>query len=379
MNSDKVCPIARLLGLGESVRVQNPKLQKSTGRNPHWYVRPYVASSLPGEKAKQKRMCLGLCSEVSKRKAIAEKTRVMEKINRRSWVLASQIPFGEFIDLWLKNFVRVPGNLSSATQQKYESYVDSRIRPTFGELQMGEIDTRLVDGWLAGLAAEGLAYNTRKDLRGTLSGIFTKARKWGHWKEANPAADVTLGRYRESREKRKLTTEQLRAVLAAVPPEVAMMCKLALCTLRFSEVRGLQEKHLDFTAGIIQVRRRYYLGNVDECKTPRSRRDPPMGILAADLRALCKGNPERELFAGWTYSQASHDLRRAAESLGFYWPGFGFHQFRREAKTGVKLDPHQAMRLGGWSSNDTALLYTLSDQEEQAKAVTEFQKRVLVN
>lgn len=377
-------PITRILGLGDDVpRIQNPKLQKTTGQNPRWYIRPYVPLlTANGVEPKQQRIFLGVCAEVTKRHAIVLKNRAMEKINRHQWIVSSQISFGEFIDRWLKTYVRAKGNLSASTKQKYESHVESRIRPAFGALAMGEVTTERIDEWLTGTAAEGISYNTRNDLLKTLSGIFTRARKWGLWKETNPCADATVGRAREAREKRKLSMRQLHAILELLPRELAMICDLALLTLRISEVLGLQEKHLDFISRRILVCQRYYCGDIDVCKSAKSRRPVPMGLLADELKAMCTGDPERYLFADWTYNKGQAILRETAKKLGLYWEGFGFHQFRREAKTGIGaegLDPFQVMKLSGHAGADESLLYTLSDDDAQERAVRQFQEKVRVN
>jgi integrase len=374
---DKVSSIARLIGLGDDVRIQDPTIQKTASQHPRWYIRPWVERA-DGSKA-QDRFYLGRCDEISKRDATKAKRAIMDKINRRQLLIAVQVPFGEFIDEWLKAYVRVPGNLSSATVEKYESQIGYRIRPEFGRLCMGEITTQRIDGWLARLADEGLSYNSRKDMRNTLSGIFTRARKWGAWKEPNPVMDSTAGRARDKREKRKLTIDQLATLLGALPAPLDLICKLALLTLRISEVLALQEKHLDFSCNSILVRQRYYLEDIDVCKSTKGRRDVPMGDLAPELRALCTGNRERRLFDGWTYNRGAAILRETAKAQGIYWEGFGFHQFRREAKTALGaagLDPFQLMRLSGHAHADESLLYTLQDGVQQDRAVREFQAKV---
>jgi integrase len=375
---DKVSCIARLIGLGDDVRLQDPELQKTKGLRPKWYIRPWVEH--PDGTKTQDRFYFGRVDEVTKREAAQKKRLVMDKINRRQLLIGVQIKFGDFIDEWLKTYVRVPANLSSATVEKYESQISYRIRPEFGSLMMGEITTQRIDGWLARLADQGLSYNSRKDLRNTLSGIFTRARKWGAWKEPNPVMDSTAGRAREKREKRKLSIEQLAALLAALPEPLRLICKLALLTLRISEVLALEEKHLDFAAGLILVRQRYYLEDIDVCKSTKGKRDVPMGILADELRALCTGNRERRLFDGWTYNRGAAILREMAKAQGIYWEGFGFHQFRREAKTALGaagLDPFQLMRIAGHAHADESLLYTLNDGGQQDRAVREFQAKVM--
>jgi hypothetical protein len=71
-------------------------------------------------------------------------------------------------------------------------------------------------------------------------------------------------------------------------------------------------------------------------------------------------------------------LRPAAEKLGVYVPGFGFHAFRREAVTtlGQELGPLQAQRAAGHTRADMSLLYTLADAAAQKRAVEKLQDRM---
>ena len=46
---------------------------------------------------------------------------------------------------------------------------------------------------------------------------------------------------------------------------------------------GLQWKHIDLGREIIQVRQRFYRGDVDTVKSERSERNLPMGDLSPDL------------------------------------------------------------------------------------------------
>ncbi len=92
-----------------------------------------------------------------------------------------------------------------------------------------------------------------------MRGLLMQAAKWCYWQEKNPAMDVYVGRQRAVREKRKLTDEQTRELLAALPEDVRLICMMSLfCTLRTFEVPGLQWKHIDWTRGAVMVRRRFY-------------------------------------------------------------------------------------------------------------------------
>jgi integrase len=240
----------------------------------------------------------------------------------------------------------------------------------------------------------GLSWATKTDLRNIMSSIFTKAIEWGRWKDKNPIEAVHAGRKRSAREKRKLTEDQTRRMLSALPYELRVACCVSLfCTLRISEVLGLQEKHLAFDRGVIEVRQRFYRGDLDVLKNEAAMRDVPMGYLATDLKALCQNDPERFVFQiptapEWGKKQAicrddrdlnQHFLRPAAKALGFYWLGFGFHALRREAVTaiGSVLGIGQAMRMAGHSTADMSLMYTLNEQGAQDAAIRARQESII--
>lgn len=150
---------------------------------------------------------------------------------------------------------------------------------------------------------------------------------------------------------------------------------------------GLQEKHIDLTHGLIHVRQRFYRGDLDVTKGQKSERSVPMGNLAEKIRDLCIGDPERFVFSVGTKRGISRDdrdilqhfIRPTAKRLDIYWPGFGWHAFRREAVTAISatLGIGQAMAAAGHSSADMSLAYTLRDHAELDRAIRERQVRIL--
>lgn len=387
-----VLDIAKLVMNGGQVarpRHQSAKLEVSSGQHPFWFVRPYV-DVLEGGRIvrKKKRIPIAPVAEIGKREAQSRANKILETINRADYVVKQQLRLNDFLPLYRQSHM---GKLGVAAQEKYESLLKNHIVPAFGDSMLCEITTLRVQQWLDGIKR---SWNTRTDIRNVLSSIFTKAREWKHWTEENPIEPVSAGRRKLVREKRKLTDEQTRLLLAALRPDLRVMCCSCLFSaLRVSEALGLQEKHLDFTTGIIHIRQRYRRGNLDQTKTERSERDVPMGYLAEDLKGLCKGDPERFVFQietrpNWGRDTAicrddrdlnQHFLRPAAKALGFYWTGFGFHSLRREAITsaGSVIGIGQAMNLAGHSKVDMSLLYTLNDQSEMDRAVRAHQERIL--
>ena len=385
--------IALLLGIGNEMRTQNPNVQKTKGPNPRWYIRPYVDRLNPDgsmDRVKE-RVYLGSCAELTKRQAQAESSRAMSTLNDRKHVIQAQIPFGEFLDEYTKSFILKRDNLAVPTQGRYLSFIRNHVRPAFGDLMMAEVTTKRIDDWLATEAKANMAWSSRASLRNFMCGVFTQAGKWGYWREKNPAMDVFVGKQRAVREKRKLTDVQTRHLLEALPEDVRLICMVALfCTLRISEVLGLQWKHIDWERGVVMVRQRFYRGDLDEPKTRKAKRDVPLGQLVEHLRAIQPSEPGHDndfVFSVKTTRGICRDdrdinhyfLRKQAKTLGIYWVGFGFHAFRREAITAISASAGvgQAMNAAGHSKSDMNQEYTLVDLSAQERAVRAFQDRIL--
>jgi integrase len=378
--------------MGDSVpreRFQDPTLEQN--KNGSWYIRPWVdVITAHGLERRKKQIVLGPES-IGRRGALAAKRRVMETINRASYVIQSQIRFGDLLTEYAK---RHAAKQAFPTQNKYASLIKNHIRPAFAELQLSEVTGQLVQKWLD---SKNKSWSTKTDLRNLMSGIFERAIAWKYWQDANPIEHVSAGRKRLVREKKKLTDEQTQRLLAALPPQVRTMACVALfCTLRISEVLGLQEKHIDFEAGEISIAQRFHRGNLDSCKSQKSERRVPMGYLADELRMLCLGDQERFVFQFETKSGRpgprqktficrddrnllQHFLRPAAKAIGCHVPGFGWHSLRREAVMAfnASLGVTQAMRLAGHATTGMSAEYTLRDREAQDRAVRERQEKVM--
>ena len=137
-----------------------------------------------------------------------------------------------------------------------------------------------------------------------LGSLFTKGDDWGYWNGSrNPVARVRVGRKRLKREKRILSDEQLRALLAEMPLDIGLMVRTAVSTgMRVSEIIGLKWRAVDLEHGLVHVQERYYRGDTDEPKTDKSRRPLPLGYLTEDFRELrSQALAEREKFTGHEY------------------------------------------------------------------------------
>jgi integrase len=394
--------VSQILAFGDDVRLLNPKLQQTRGRTPRWFIRPLVERPAPDGSITRKLEYIYLEAD-SKKEALKERTRILERLNKRDVVLAAQLTFGELLDEYLRRHVNRDGVLSASTQNKYVGHIKNHIRPAFESMPLGVMTSARIEAWLDG-KREKLSYATRLDLKNILVGIFAKADDWGYWRDRkNPAASVNVGRPAVARPRRKLSIEETRQLLDRLPEDVRDICEVALfCTLRISEVLGLQERDVDTVAGTLRVERRWYRGDVDTPKSLKSRRMVALGHLAPRIAERLQGQPDRFLFAVRTHTTRrlksgevrtgyegrisrddrdinQHFLRPAAKALGIYYTGFGFHALRVEAITelGQSLSPYQIQRLAGHAGERMTQHYTLADVVEQTRAVKQFQEKVL--
>jgi integrase len=378
--------IARLLGTEEALpreRYQEPTLQQT--KRGVWFIRPWVDVIKGGKVTRAKKTIT--IGTMGKREAAARAREIMATINRADYVVTSQIRLEAFLEEYMELHVK---RLAVPSQEMYESLVRVHIKPAFGKLMLCEITPLLVQQWLN---TRPLSWAKRRNLRSIMSGIFEKAAEWGRWKETNPIEHVDAGRKKVVRQQRKFTDEEIRRVLAQLPEVPRLLaCTQLFTTLSISEALGLQEKHLDFEHGLICVRQRFWRGDLDATKTERRTRDVPMGYLAADLKRICLGDPERFVFqippptgrrpgknqrADWAWLQRY--LRPAAQAVGCYWKGFGWHSLRREAVTAANatMGVTAAMRLAGHTSVAMSGLYTLADLQAQDAFVRARQEAIM--
>lgn len=182
-----------------------------------------------------------------------------------------------------------------------------------------------------------------------------------------------------------LTPEQINTFCAAVrgdPVEIPAL--LGLCSLRCSEVLGLQWKHVDLDAGVIRVRgaavkdERGVVVRKDANKNTTSNRDVPilMPQLAAALQAAPPHKPEDPVV---TYSARGLLARVNTVCRHCSLPEVGMHGLRHSfASLAYHLNvPYKVtMQIAGWKDDATMRrIYTHVGQASvtaAASAMTEF-------
>jgi integrase len=366
---------------------QMPCVLRQEGPRPYWYIR-YRRKVLVGKdeiERKEVWHTLGDCDQITKRQAQRLREEIMGEVNREVYTVQSQILFRDFAELYMKQHTVT---LAPGGQKRDLSLIRNHLLPSFGTMRLCDIGTVEVQTFLNAKNTEGLSWWTRKAMQAVISSIFTKAEDWGYREGRNPARRVSLGRKKPKRERRILTDEQLRLLLAAVPESVKLMIETAVSTgMRISEILGLRWRCVDLKIGIIRVEERLYRGETGEPKSDRGRRILPLGILREPylLHRPANAKPEQYVFedSGEPLDDRSilrSVIRPAAKDLGFYFEGFGWHSFRRQNITVLQEEgatAFEAMAQAGHSRPSMTGEYTIVGFERREQAVRRLQERLL--
>ena len=356
-------------------KYQNGKLEirKDVAR-PYYFVRVTRPTIRAGGLRSKRRVAeaLGFVDQITKKRAMELRAKLLEEVNAHRMAAQSQMIFRDVATRFID--VRVP-QLGVAVQGRYPSQINVHLIPAFGDLKLGDIDRPMVEQWLHSKERAEYSQWTVKGLKGVLSAIFTTAKAWRLWDGVNPCEGIRI-KNGVAREKRLLTTEQLRTVIAALDERERFLVRLLFgLGLRVSEGLGLKWCDLDLDAGIVAIRRRWYRGDLsEETKSEAGTRRLQLGsALTEEFKGRYPGphKLDAHVFLGDDGRNPPDDrdllreyFRPVVKRLGLYYRGFGWHAFRRQnitARQHAGATPLEAMRAAGQNSVDMTLLYTLSD------------------
>jgi integrase len=382
------------------VRVQHPSVhERNDRRGSCWFFRYWddVPESNGTVKSVRRFQTIGPSkgdNRLTKKQAEVERDKFLASINKptiQEKIADGLALFSKIVEKYRALHVeaRIGDRylLAKPSRLKYTMHLEQRILPKWGAMRLNEIRPDDVQQWLFETCN---SWHLMNDLRGIMSGIFTKAEDWGYWPEGrrNPLSRVKLGEKWNSRPERILTEEETVRVLTHLSDPNLLIIETAIATgARISEILGLQWRHVDLQNGTLQIAQRNWRGDIDNPKSKKSRRVLTLGHLVDRYRH--KASAESSQPENWVFirtngsgkplwdSGVRQALKKAASIEGCDFPGLGPHSFRRANITWrqeVGASSIEASSIAGHSTLRMTGDYTkiqLSRQDETTRLIQE--------
>lgn len=312
-------------------RFQSPELRQTGGAKPKWYCRYYkdVRDVTGAIRRVEAREYFGFVSQVKPVAAKRLHAAFVEKLNRGAFGVEAEATIGEWIDEWWPMHRCL---LKESSRGLYAKHIDNHIRPFLGALKFGDLNQRAIQQWVAHLVGKGLATSTRRGVVAVLQAVISGAIDAGLYSGPPLFRKLKLGPEKRVHDRRIWTPEQFRTILSLLEPETKAMALVATVTgLRVGEIMGLRWRDCDFARGILYIRQRLYLGDLDSPK--RGEREVSMGGLGPTLEALPR--LAERIFRGSEHTYHSR-LKAAIRKAKCDFPGARWHTLRRSFATWAK-------------------------------------------
>jgi integrase len=243
-----------------------------------------------------------------------------------------EIPtFEKFANEFVQGYVRIHNKPSE--QSSKQSILRNHLMPRFGRTRLDRIEVRQIEKLKTELVDQGLSSKTANNVLAVLSKVLAHAVEL-EILEKKPR--IRLLKPRPSKF-RFLTFTEYDRLLTVLDDEPAWGAAIMLGGdggLRLGEILALHWEDIDFTAGVITVRRSVWRGIVGTTKSGRERKIPMTRRLARALgrlrhlrSELVWSTPEGY---GMTKKMAQRALERACGRAGL--AKFSWHVLRHYAE-----------------------------------------------
>jgi integrase len=201
-----------------------------------------------------------------------------------------RVTFQQAGERYVQHLEHVMGRKAS-TIQDYRIIINRHLAPHFQTISIERIKPADIEVYIAAKSRAGLAVKTITNHLNFAHGVFRFAHRRG-WVTSNPVAAADRPRAKQADpDIRFLTAEELEALRRAVPPsdvlgatDHAIYTVAAMTGLHQGELVALRWRDIDWTAGVVRVRRSYSRRQWGTPKSRRSSRSVPLADrVAAEL------------------------------------------------------------------------------------------------
>lgn len=258
----------------------------------------------------------------------------------------ARVTFGEYAQEWIGLYVgRTSRGLNDQTRKEYARALERHAVPFLGQKKLAAIEPRDLKALAAHIQKTGVRTRTVQLALAPVKALLATAVEDGLIR-SNPAANLRLVIHTESEREearvKAMTEDQLRSLLAEIPPEWQLFHEfLAQTGLRIGEAVELRFGDVDLGRQEIRVERNFYKGRVGPPKSSYGRRRVPIAPYLAQalwtLRGERLATDDDLVFVASRLGRVNQGnvwgriLKPAARRAGVPWASF--HSFRHTYAT----------------------------------------------
>ena len=201
---------------------------------------------------KRREVALRVANKIPAEAKARKINNALEAGNPWEWVVGRQPAGAHTFAQVMAEFLEKDTRWSQSTLNSTKSS-RSRLLDEFGELPVGEVDARAIEGYLARRRASGKSRGTRNRELAILKAILKKAHEWDYVSH-NAAAEVKTER-EGKKQPQAYTRDEISRLSAELQPRHEDIMTLYLQTgLRRGEMMKLRWADVDFEARTLTVR-----------------------------------------------------------------------------------------------------------------------------
>lgn len=233
-----------------------------------------------------KKMVLGTKEDFkTKRLAQRELDLILAPINSVHYRPTHQITFAEFARRWSEK-IKPIAYKQGGSQATAGRHVKGKLVPAFGNIELKDITTEVLQSYVADLLASGLSVKYVRNIISTMSAMWDVALSW-EYVTHKPFAELILPDCEPSDAEPYSTEEVMKIFQAATEPFQTYLWVLGESGMRPAEVCAVDARYIHLDDRVISVRQSESLGHVVKPKTSAGHRDFAISPqLAGHLRVF---------------------------------------------------------------------------------------------
>jgi integrase len=291
------------------------------------------------------------------------KSTLSTDVRRGEYRELSKVTFAEYAEQWADTYTgRTSRGIRPATLADYKRILEREATPFFGRMRLAEIEPQHVKRFAKAVTDRGVKPNTVRLAVAPVKALFATAFEEGLIR-TNPAAGVRLATAQIDADGadepvKALTEAELRKLLEQTAPEWQLFVTLVAHTgMRIGEAVAVQWGDVDFGAGRLNVRRRWYRGTFAPPKSRYGRRAIPltesMSLALWERRKQSADARDGALIwataGGLPYNRSNlhaRVIKPAAKKAGVPWAGW--HSLRHTCATMLFRHGANAKQVQVW-------------------------------